>query len=77
MAMEWYVSARGRENNRRLLTHRQVEFPGMDFANPMATDDVLTDFNFDAFLHDDAETGTFDFNTSYGGLDATGEIGAE
>lgn len=49
----------------------------MDFANPLTSEDVLTDFNFDAFLHDDADTGNFDFSASYGGMDATGEIGAE
>ncbi|SPN99500.1 related to Som1 protein [Cephalotrichum gorgonifer] len=54
-----------------------VDFSNMDFANPLTSDDVLTDFNFDAFLHEDGDNGAFDFGTSYGGMDATGEIGAE
>jgi hypothetical protein len=59
------------------LTQVQVDFSSMDFANPGTSDDVLTDFNFDAFLHDNDDTPAFDFSTSYGGMDATGEIGAE
>lgn len=49
----------------------------MDFANPLTSEDVLTDFNFDAFLHEDNDASTFDFSTTYGGMDTTGEIGAE
>jgi hypothetical protein len=56
----------------------QVDFPNMDFANPLTTGDVLTDFDFDAFLHDgEGDNGTFDFNTGYAGMEGTGEIGAE
>lgn len=37
----------------------------MDFANPLATNDVLNDFDFDSFLHDnDADAGGFDFSTA-------------
>ena len=48
----------------------------MDFANPMTSDNVLTDFDFDTFLHDNNGTddGGFDFNASF--MEG-GEIGAE
>lgn len=51
----------------------------MEFTNPMTSDNVLQDFDFDSFLHDgDADaTGTFDFNTASFGMEAGGEIGAE
>lgn len=67
----------GEKHGGHMLTDSQVDFTNMDFANPLTSEDVLTDFNFDAFLHDDADTGNFDFSASYGGMDATGEIGAE
>ncbi|OIW29251.1 hypothetical protein CONLIGDRAFT_577461 [Coniochaeta ligniaria NRRL 30616] len=44
-----------------------IDFGDMSFAaNPLNTNDVLTDFDFDSFLHDGAgDDGTgFDFNTS-------------
>jgi hypothetical protein len=52
------------------------DFGGMDFANPLTTSDVLNDFDFDSFLHDNngEDTTTFDFNP---GFMEGGEIGAE
>jgi hypothetical protein len=52
------------------------DFSTMDFANPLTSDNVLTDFDFDSFLHDNntGEDGAFDFNT---GFMEGGEIGAE
>lgn len=52
-------------------------FPGMDFANPMSSSDVLNDFDFDAFLHEDGDSGGFDFNSGYPSMEGTGEIGAD
>jgi len=49
----------------------------MDFTNPMTTSDVLNDFDFDAFLHEDNDGGGFDFNAGYGSMEGTGEIGAD
>lgn len=44
----------------------------MDFANPLTSGDVLNDFDFDSFLHDnDGDGGTFDFATT-GGFDLNG-----
>jgi len=35
----------------------------MDFANPLTSDNVLNDFDFDSFLHDnDGDNAGFDFN---------------
>ena len=50
---------------------------GLDFANPNGGNmDVLQDFDFDSFLHQDGEgVDNFDFN-SFGHLDSN-EIGAE
>ena len=52
------------------------DFSTMDFANPLTSDNVLTDFDFDSFLHDGTggEDGGFDFNA---GFMEGGEIGAE
>ncbi|KAI1079745.1 hypothetical protein F5B20DRAFT_590252 [Whalleya microplaca] len=53
-----------------------MEF-SMDFA-PLNNDNVLQDFDFDSFLHDD--TGgdtTFEFNPATFGMEGAGEIGAE
>ena len=49
----------------------------MDFANPNNGNmDVLQDFDFDSFLHQDADAGeSFNFD-AFGGLDGN-EIGAE
>jgi hypothetical protein len=47
-----------------------------DFANPVnGTTDVLQDFDFDSFLHQDGEGGTdnFGFDTTF----MEGEIGAD
>ena len=63
----------------RNITHTNlVKFNyDLDFANPNGGNmDVLQDFDFDSFLHQDGEgTDNFDFN-SFGGLDGN-EIGAE
>ncbi|TQW00126.1 cAMP-dependent protein kinase pathway protein (Som1) [Cordyceps javanica] len=54
-----------------------VDFPGMEFANPLNTGDVLNDFDFDSFLHDnDGNTEAFDFNGTFSGMEGN-EIGAE
>lgn len=48
-----------------LLTPKQ-DFH-LDFANPMQTDNVLADFDFDSFLQDGngPEDGNFDFNSGF------------
>ncbi|KAL2017919.1 hypothetical protein VTK56DRAFT_1511 [Thermocarpiscus australiensis] len=40
----------------------------LDFANPMQTDNVLTEFDFDTYLQDGdpGDDGTFDFTSSFG-----------
>ncbi|KAI0018640.1 hypothetical protein F4780DRAFT_506694 [Xylariomycetidae sp. FL0641] len=55
-----------------------MDFGSMDFANPLTTDNVLQDFDFDSFLHDNDgdPTGTFDF-TAANFMEGAGEIGAE
>ncbi|KAK8112754.1 hypothetical protein PG984_013280 [Apiospora sp. TS-2023a] len=53
----------------------QMDF-GMEFA-PLTSDNVLQDFDFDSFLHDnDGGDGGFDFNPSTF-MEGAGEIGAE
>ncbi|KAH8646751.1 hypothetical protein BX600DRAFT_155343 [Xylariales sp. PMI_506] len=53
-----------------------VDFGSLDFANPMASDNVLQDFDFDSFLHDnDGGDPTFDFNPNF--MEGTGEITTE
>lgn len=48
---------------------------GMDFAHPMAGGDVLQDFDFDSFLHNDSnEAEQFNFVGDFG---LEGEVGAE
>lgn len=54
----------------------QVDFGGMELANPMQTGDVLNDFDFDSFLHDGEENPPFDFNGTFSTMEG-GEIGAE
>lgn len=51
----------------------------MDFANPgNGNMDVLQDFDFDSFLHNDGEVGDNPFNfDSSAFLDDGGQIGAE
>ncbi|OAR02455.1 hypothetical protein LLEC1_00937 [Akanthomyces lecanii] len=57
--------------------YSMVDFPGMEFANPLNTGDVLNDFDFDSFLHDnDGNTEAFDFNGTFSGMEGN-EIGAE
>ncbi len=50
---------------------------GMDFTNPaMGNGDVLQDFDFDSFLHQDGgEADAFNFDTS--AFMEGGEVGAE
>lgn len=58
-----------------MLTSIQFNL-GMDFANPtMGSQDVLQDFDFDSFLHQDGgENDAFNFDTS---AFMEGEVGAE
>lgn len=52
-----------------------ADFPNMDFANAgNGSTDVLQDFDFDSFLHQDGEVNDFNFDT-FPSLD--NEIGAE
>jgi hypothetical protein len=53
-----------------------IQFIGMDFTNPtMGSSDVLQDFDFDSFLHQDGgENDAFAFDTS-GFMES--EVGAE
>ncbi|KFA67139.1 hypothetical protein S40285_07292 [Stachybotrys chlorohalonatus IBT 40285] len=55
-----------------------VDFPGsLDIANPLQTTDVLNDFDFDSFLHDDSGAGEpFDFNGAFATLEGN-EISAD
>lgn len=48
----------------------------MDFANPLTSDNVLQDFDFDSFLHEDGDPGAFDFNPAFS-MDPGGEITAD
>lgn len=57
------------------LTARQVDFGSMELANPLQSGDVLNDFDFDSFLHEDNNE-PFDFNGAFPGMEG-GEIGAE
>lgn len=55
----------------------QMEFSNMELANPSMSTDVLSEFDFDSFLHDgDANAEPFDFNGAFAGMEG-GEIGAE
>lgn len=49
----------------------------LDFANPLQTDNVLTDFDFDTFLQDGngAEEGGFDFSSGFS-MEPDATIGA-
>jgi hypothetical protein len=56
-----------------------LEYP-LGFADPTQSNDVLTDFDFDSFLHDgnngDDGVGNFDFGgTGFGMDDGTNPIG--
>ncbi|KAI1331675.1 hypothetical protein F5Y16DRAFT_422160 [Xylariaceae sp. FL0255] len=49
----------------------------IEFA-PLGNENVLNDFDFDSFLHDnDGGAGDFDFNPASFGMEPTGEIGTE
>jgi hypothetical protein len=55
----------------------QFDLPSFDFANPVnGTTDVLQDFDFDSFLHNDGE-GVDNFNFDTTGFGLEGEIGAD
>lgn len=57
------------------LTHQplQGDFGNLDFANPLATTDVLNDFDFDSFLHDnEGGDGGFDFSSTGAFMDTDG-----
>ena len=54
------------------------DFGTLDFANPLTSDNVLNDFDFDSFLHESTDDpGAFDFNSGGFGIGDAGEIGAE
>lgn len=57
------------------LKTAQVDFGSMELANPLQSGDVLNDFDFDSFLHEDNNE-PFDFNGAFTGMEG-GEIGAE
>ncbi len=48
----------------------------MDFANPLTSDNVLQDFDFDSFLHEDGDPSAFDFNPATFTMEG-GEITAD
>lgn len=55
----------------------QDGFPGMELTNPALSGDVLNDFDFDSFLHDnDGDNQPFDFNQAFTGMEGN-EIGAD
>lgn len=55
---------------RILLTLPVPQEFGLDFANPLATNDVLNDFDFDSFLHDnEGDAGGFDFSAAANFMD--------
>lgn len=69
-------SAAGALAGRGADPYSQVDF-SIDFANPMSSDNVLQDFDFDSFLHDgDNGDNTFDFNPTFD-MQGTGEITTE
>ncbi|KXJ95052.1 hypothetical protein Micbo1qcDRAFT_200500 [Microdochium bolleyi] len=49
----------------------------MDFANPQMSENVLQDFDFDSFLHDDADGANFGFDPTAFGMEGPSEIGAD
>ncbi|KAI9150421.1 Transcriptional activator somA [Paramyrothecium foliicola] len=49
-----------------------VDFPPIEMANPLQTPDVLNDFDFDSFLHDDNGAEHFDFNSAFPGMENEG-----
>ncbi|GJC85258.1 transcriptional activator somA [Colletotrichum liriopes] len=54
-----------------------VDFNAMTFADPLVSDNVLNDFDFDSFLHEDGDNQAFDFNTGSFGMEGGNEIGAD
>lgn len=54
-----------------------VDFGAMAFADPLVSDNVLNDFDFDSFLHEDGDNQAFDFNTGSFGMEGANEIGAD
>jgi hypothetical protein len=54
------------------------DFPTLEMANPMHSNDVLNDFDFDSFLHDDngGAGEPFDFNQAFSATELDG-IGAD
>ncbi|RYP93609.1 hypothetical protein DL770_000241 [Monosporascus sp. CRB-9-2] len=54
-----------------------IDFTNIDFANPLTSDNVLQDFDFDSFLHEDGDPSAFDFNPANFTMDASGEITAD
>ncbi|KAF6839014.1 SOM1 protein [Colletotrichum plurivorum] len=58
-------------------TNGMVDFSAMSFADPLVSDNVLNDFDFDSFLHEDGDNQAFDFNTGSFGMEGTNEIGAD
>ncbi|KAI1767356.1 hypothetical protein GGR53DRAFT_518452 [Hypoxylon sp. FL1150] len=65
-------------DNMNFAMDNSMDFGTMEFANPMQSDDVLRDFDFDSFLHDgETDPSSFDFNAGGFGMEAGSEIGAE
>ncbi|KAI8283603.1 Transcriptional activator somA [Colletotrichum sp. SAR11_240] len=58
-------------------TNGMVDFGAMAFADPLVSDNVLNDFDFDSFLHEDGDNQAFDFNTGSFGMEGANEIGAD
>ncbi|KAI3541190.1 SOM1 protein [Colletotrichum paranaense] len=58
-------------------TNPMVDFGAMAFADPLVSDNVLNDFDFDSFLHEDGDNQAFDFNTGSFGMEGANEIGAD
>lgn len=51
----------------------QFDLPNLEFSNPVTNQDVLQDFDFDSFLHQDGEVDSFGFEPGF----LEGEIGAD
>ncbi|PTB68374.1 hypothetical protein BBK36DRAFT_1133127 [Trichoderma citrinoviride] len=65
------------QNNGLSMDNFSMPDFGMELANPLHSDNVLNDFDFDSFLNDgDGNNEPFDFNGSYPGMEG-GEISAE
>lgn len=73
--MDSMVGARGSRESLSSFTNvdEQADFGSLDFANPLASNDVLNDFDFDSFLHDnEGADGGFDFSNTGAFMDADG-----